>query len=568
MGTQLNVVTRNQKTINVKKRVFEESNTESKNEKTKKTQQKDVKGKGIRKKTRRGKKGKNENSESETECEDEDILYAESSSDDFEENPDLNTRWYCFVCQSEEMMDMRLCRLCRRYVHEICVGLTKDIDDYICHECQMPNINDLSLFLRNSHLTLSKCVLEEGEVVFQVGIHVKVDVEQFYLYTYSLFTALTILTYGTVAYRHRHNHMGNPLYDYHYETQSQRSSLNAVEQSTQSMEVTPRISDRIAETETARSNTNVSPLQNNNQQQRPLGSDVAPIVNPPIISSTSSQFPFTTTAPPAFRRCIQACVVTSEYSPVCGTNRVTYNNMSRFRCAQNCGLASSIYNVKCQDVFSESDFQSSRQFSQNRQFDQENIPSAFNNFPISGQENNFGSGSQRQDPAFIESLNPSTPSSTEPTISTTTSRAYLACFQTCPATTEYNPICGTNNQTFHNMSRFRCARKCGLLIFVIFNAVLVYSQFDFDDLDFNVNNNNNNNQQPTTQRATTTTRAPAQFANCFQNCRQRSTSQYNPVCGTNGESYTNMGLLRCAQSCGLRVEFASPGTCGPSPGGK
>lgn len=166
--------------MNIKKRIFENSDTESQNEndtnKTTKKVQEDTnkKGKKIiktkqnpklkddkkenvpgktkgkktlktkqgskqkaqRKKTGKGKKNKNVNDDSETECEDEDVAYADSSSNsDFAENPDVNDRWYCFICQSEEIMTMRLCRLCRRYVHEICVGLTQDIDDFICHEC-------------------------------------------------------------------------------------------------------------------------------------------------------------------------------------------------------------------------------------------------------------------------------------------------------------------------------------------------------------------------------------------------------------------------------------------------
>lgn len=165
---------RKQKMNNIKKRVFENSDTESENENYTNETQEDTKGKKImktkqnpkqkddkkknvpgktkgkkilktkqdskqkaqRKRTGKGKKRKNMNDDAETECEDEDISYADSSSDnDFAENPDMNDRWYCFVCQSEEMMTMHLCLLCRRYVHEICVGLTEDIDDFICHEC-------------------------------------------------------------------------------------------------------------------------------------------------------------------------------------------------------------------------------------------------------------------------------------------------------------------------------------------------------------------------------------------------------------------------------------------------
>lgn len=94
------------------------------------------KQKAQRKRTGKGKKRKNINDDSETECEDEDVSYADSSSDnDFAQNLYVNDSWYCFVCQSEEIMNMRLCRLCCRYVHETCVGLTEDIDDFICHEC-------------------------------------------------------------------------------------------------------------------------------------------------------------------------------------------------------------------------------------------------------------------------------------------------------------------------------------------------------------------------------------------------------------------------------------------------
>lgn len=67
------------------------------------------------------------NDDSETECEDDDISYADTSSnDDFVENPGLNDRWYCIVCKSEEIMNMRLCRLRQR--HEACVGLKEVID--------------------------------------------------------------------------------------------------------------------------------------------------------------------------------------------------------------------------------------------------------------------------------------------------------------------------------------------------------------------------------------------------------------------------------------------------------
>lgn len=43
--------------------------------------------------------------------------------------------------------------------------------------------------------------------------------------------------------------------------------------------------------------------------------------------------------PPAILLCITACPVTSEYNPVCGSDRVTYNNPGRLACANMCGAS-------------------------------------------------------------------------------------------------------------------------------------------------------------------------------------------------------------------------------------
>ncbi|KRF98969.1 uncharacterized protein Dwil_GK27283 [Drosophila willistoni] len=38
---------------------------------------------------------------------------------------------------------------------------------------------------------------------------------------------------------------------------------------------------------------------------------------------------------------------------------------------------------------------------------------------------------------------------------------YFACLQSCPATSEYNPICGTDNVSYYNGAKFNCAVQCG-----------------------------------------------------------------------------------------------------------
>ena len=44
---------------------------------------------------------------------------------------------------------------------------------------------------------------------------------------------------------------------------------------------------------------------------------------------------------------------------------------------------------------------------------------------------------------------------------TTPSPQFLACMQSCPSTMEYNPVCGSDSQNYHNEWRLQCAQRCG-----------------------------------------------------------------------------------------------------------
>ncbi|XP_016655856.1 uncharacterized protein LOC107882256 [Acyrthosiphon pisum] len=80
-----------------------------------------------------------QSSDSDSEREEETTLiqYSDSADGPSEDLIEIDEHWYCFVCKQDEILDMRLCINCKRYVHEICVGLTKnDTDPFICCECE------------------------------------------------------------------------------------------------------------------------------------------------------------------------------------------------------------------------------------------------------------------------------------------------------------------------------------------------------------------------------------------------------------------------------------------------
>lgn len=40
-------------------------------------------------------------------------------------------------------------------------------------------------------------------------------------------------------------------------------------------------------------------------------------------------------------------------------------------------------------------------------------------------------------------------------------RRFVNCMQNCRTTNQYNPICGTDNMTYHNDQKLLCAQNCG-----------------------------------------------------------------------------------------------------------
>ncbi|XP_036220533.1 uncharacterized protein Kaz1-ORFB [Bactrocera oleae] len=80
-----------------------------------------------------------------------------------------------------------------------------------------------------------------------------------------------------------------------------------------------------------------------------------------------------------------------------------------------------------------------------------------------------GRPQQWQGPIFSNPFLPDRPgagtttTTPAPPASATTvpSPGYLACLRDCPTTMEYNPVCGSDSQNYHNQARLDCAARCG-----------------------------------------------------------------------------------------------------------
>lgn len=69
------------------------------------------------------------------------------------------------------------------------------------------------------------------------------------------------------------------------------------------------------------------------------------------------------------------------------------------------------------------------------------------------------------------------------------------------------------------------------------------------------NQNNNNNRQVSTTAVPRTTLQPTTLSpavqQCTDGCVTQTTSEYNPVCGSDNQNYHNPARLECAQQCGV-----------------
>lgn len=65
--------------------------------------------------------------------------------------------------------------------------------------------------------------------------------------------------------------------------------------------------------------------------------DDGPVEPPSPTTTNTTPSRGRTTLLSDFQRCMRLCDITAIVTPVCGTDRITYMNMDRLKCAQRCG---------------------------------------------------------------------------------------------------------------------------------------------------------------------------------------------------------------------------------------
>ncbi|CAL4110992.1 unnamed protein product [Meganyctiphanes norvegica] len=202
---------------------------------------------------------------------------------------------------------------------------------------------------------------------------------------------------------------------------------------------------------------------------------------------------------PREQACLQNCITTADYSPVCGSDGVTYDNEAKLKCAADCtvGVIQMVHPGKCRPIECIGQ-----------------CPVPLIHEPLCGTD-----GRQYANKIDLKCYNQCH--------GTGVREAHSGNCATCESgecftTFEYKPVCGTDGVTYSNMGVVHCQQRC-------------YPDLSVAHLD--------------------------RCGQCNLNKTCRILKIYLPLCGDDGKTYQNPSHLACQRKCTPDLSIAHFGRC-------
>ncbi|XP_065210635.1 serine protease inhibitor dipetalogastin-like [Planococcus citri] len=228
--------------------------------------------------------------------------------------------------------------------------------------------------------------------------------------------------------------------------------------------------------------------------------------------------------------CVKKCVVTSDYTPFCGSDNQTYPTNDILGCFQDCRIQiTKAYDGECKAKASQ----------KNPIFDDPCVKKC----QITADYTPF-CGSDNQDyptkgylTCFTNCKKPITMAHEgkcqELVIVTENPIFNDQCVKTCPITDDFTPFCGSDNQDYPTKSYLGCFQRCQKQITKVHDGLC--------------------------QQSAPVQQNPIFNDPCVKNCA--ITQDYSPFCGSDNQEYPTKSYLGCFQTCHKQITKAYDGKC-------
>merc|ERR1712002_631937 len=220
----------------------------------------------------------------------------------------------------------------------------------------------------------------------------------------------------------------------------------------------------------------------------------------------------------SFEQCLGSCAAIAIFAPVCGTDGNTYTNKGELGCHQRCGNSDLdvAYEGECKKV------------KVNTEVCLSTCETSFELDPVCGNDG-------------TTYANPGTFQCQKKCINGDLQIAYMGecqtkksmedCLGQCAAIAIFAPVCGTDGNTYTNIGELNCHKKCGNSELDVAHEGSCKEKRDEPGI-------------------------------CMDNCP--TNAEYEPVCGSDGKTYFNYATLKCQRECDHSdLTMAYKGECSP-----